>query len=179
MAKKKKVETVEQPTLDVQALFEAVTELEKESKISRDVIVDALKAGMASAYKKETGEQRPVTVVMNEEKQTFSVYSYRTVVDEVYDPDYEISVEDAKQIKDSYNVGDVVVEPIQPEKFSRIAAQTAKQVILQRLTDAKNEYIMNEMSARTGQIMNAIIRRIENHNVFVEIADLQLEGIMI
>lgn len=178
MAKRKKVEQIEEPTLDVQALFEAVTELEKESKISRDVILEALKAGMASAYKKETGEQRPVTVVMNEEKQTFSVYSYRTVVEDLYDPDTEISLEEAIKIKPTYKVGDVIVEPIQPERFSRIAAQTAKQVILQRLTDAKNEYIMNEMSARTGQIMNAIVRRVENHNVFVEIADIQLEGIM-
>lgn len=158
--------------------FPALDALEKENKVSREVLIEALESGIVSAYKKEYGESRCVTVRLNEEKQTIKVYAHRRVVEEVEDEDSQISLEDARDIKESYNIGDVVIEDITPETFSRIATQTAKQVIIQRLNDAKKEYVLNEMSEKQGEILNATVRRKEGDTVYVEISGTQMEGVM-
>lgn len=158
--------------------FLALDMLEKEKKVSKELLIESLEAGLASAYKKEWGESRSIAVKLNEEKQSIKVYVYRQVVDEVEDEDKEISLEEAKEIKATYKVGDVVIEDITPKDFSRIAAQTAKQVVMQRLNDAKRDMVVNEMNERQGEIMNAIIRRVEGGNVYVEMSGSQMEGVM-
>lgn len=158
--------------------FQALELLESEKKISKELLLESLEAGLVSAYKKEYGESRTIAVRLNEEKQTIKVYAHRLVVDEVEDEDTQISLEEAREIKPSYKVGDVVIEDITPKQFSRIAAQTAKQVIMQRLNDAKKEFILNEMSERQGEILNAIVRRKEGSTVYVEISGTQMEGVM-
>lgn len=158
--------------------FQALEEFAKEKMISREVLVDALESGIAAAYKKEYGESKPIAVRFNEEKQTVNVYAHRIVVEEVDDFDTQISLEEAREIKPAYKVGDVVIEDITPKAFSRIAAQTAKQVIMQKLNDAKKEFVKNEMTARQGEILNAVVRRREGATVFVEISGSQMEGVM-
>lgn len=158
--------------------FQALEMLEHDAKISKELLVESLESGIASAYKKEYGESRSIAVRLNEEKQTIKVYAHRLVVEEVEDPDEQISLEEAREIKPSYKVGDVVIEDITPKQFSRIAAQTAKQVIMQRLNDAKKEFVRNEMTERQGEILNAIVRRKEGATVFVEISGSQMEGVM-
>lgn len=158
--------------------FLALDVLEKEKRVSKDLLLESLEAGLVSAYKKEYGETRQIAVRLNEEKQSIKVYVYRQVVEEVEDYDKEISLEEAKEIKSTYKIGDVVIEDVTPKQFSRIAAQTAKQVIIQRLNDAKKDSVIAEMSTKKDEIMNATIRRIEGQNVFVEIAGTQMEGIM-
>lgn len=158
--------------------FQALEDFAKEKIISKEVLVDALESGIAAAYKKEYGESKPIAVRFNEEKQAVNVYAHRIVVEEVEDPDEQISLEEAHEIKPSYKVGDVVVEDITPKDFSRIAAQTAKQVIMQKLNDAKKEYVRNEMTERQGEILNAIVRRKEGPTVYVEISGSQMEGVM-
>lgn len=172
MAKKKEADDF------MSDFFPALDALEKEKKISKEVLLEALESGLVSAYKKEFGESTSITVRLNEEKQTIKVYAHRRVVEEVEDEDTEISLEDARDIKESYNVGDVVIEDITPDHFSRIAAQTAKQVIMQRLNDAKKEYVLNEMSEKQGEILNATVRRKEGDTVYVEISGTQMEGVM-
>ena len=158
--------------------FQALEDFAKEKIISKEVLVDALESGIAAAYKKEYGESKPIAVRFNEEKQAVNVYAHRIVVEEVEDPDEQISLEEAHEIKPSYKVGDVVVEDITPKDFSRIAAQTAKQVIMQKLNDAKKEYVRNEMTERQGEILNAVVRRKEGPTVYVEISGSQMEGVM-
>ena len=83
--------------------FAALEELEKEKKIDRQVFLESLEAGLVSAYKKETGEQRPIEVRLNDNTHAIKVYALRTVVEDVYDAEKEISIEEAKEYKQSYN----------------------------------------------------------------------------
>ena len=158
--------------------FQALDELERSGKLSKELLIESLEAGLASAYKKEYGESRNITVRLNEEKQSIKVYAHRLVVAEVEDEDSQISLEEAREIKDTYKEGDVVIEDITPKELSRIAAQTAKQVIMQRINDARKEFVLNEMSERQGEILNAVVRRKEGTTVYVEISGTQMEGIM-
>ncbi|MDD4839985.1 MAG: transcription termination factor NusA [Clostridia bacterium] len=158
--------------------FLALDLLEREKKVSRELLLESLEAGLASAYKKEWGESRNIVVKLNDEKQTIKVYFYRQIVEIVEDEDKEISLEEAKEIKSTYKIGDVVIEDITPKDFSRIAAQTAKQVVMQRLNDAKRDMVVNEMNERQGEILNAIVRRVEGGNVYVEMSGSQMEGVM-
>lgn len=158
--------------------FAALDVLEKEKKISRDKLIEALEAGILFAYKKETGETRQIVVRVDETRYTIKIYAYRTVVEAAEDAEKEISLEEAREIKPSYKLGDIVLEDITPKQFSRIAAQTAKQVIMQRLNDARRDVVMNEMTEREGEILSATVRRKEGTNIFVEISGNQMEGVM-
>lgn len=158
--------------------FMALDDLEREMHISREVFIASLEAGISSAYKKEKGDNRPVMIKLTPEKFRIQVYVYQEVVEEVVDADKEISLADARQIKKSYKVGDLVMSEISPKEFTRIAAQTAKQVVVQRLTDAKKEQILEEMNDKEGEILPAIVRRIEGNTVYVEIMSTQMEGVM-
>lgn len=158
--------------------FQALDDLEREMHISRDVFISSLEAGISSAYKKETGDTRPVMIKLTPDKFKIQVFVYQVVVDEVTDPDREISLADARELKKSYKVGDLVMTEISPKMFTRIAAQTAKQVVVQRLTDAKKEQILEEMNDKEGEILSAIVRRVEGNTVYVEIMSTQMEGVM-
>ncbi len=158
--------------------FAALDELEKEKRIDKQEFIASLEAGLSSAYKKEYGDGTAIEVKLNPEQNKIRVFAYRTIVDEVTDEEKEISLEEAKKIKPSYKVGDTISQEITPKNFSRIAAQTARQVIVQRLTDIKKDQIFNEMSEKEGEIVNAIVRRVEPTSVYVEILPTQMEGIM-
>ncbi len=159
-------------------LFLALDALEKDSRISKEAMIESIEAGLASAYKKEYGVSCQISVRINEEKQTYRVFAHRLVVEEVENEEAEISLEDARDIDPKYNIGDVVIEDITPKDFSRIAAQTAKQVTMQRINDLKKEMVLSEMNKRTGEILSAIVRRKEANTVYVEITGTQMEGVM-
>lgn len=159
--------------------FVALDEFEKQNKVDKQVFIESLESGLASAYKKEYGDSRAIEVRLAPEQSKIRVFAYRTVVDEVLDEEKEISLAEAKEIKSSYKVGDVVSQEITPKTLSRIAAQTAIQVIQQRLNDIKKEQIFDEMSKKEGEIVNAIVRRVENNNVYVEIMPNQMEGVLL
>lgn len=97
--------------------FQALDLLERDKKISKELLIDSLESGLASAYKKEYGESRQIAVRLNEEKQSIKVYAHRLVVEEVENPDEQISLEEAREIKPTYKVGDVVIEDITPKQF--------------------------------------------------------------
>lgn len=117
-------------------------------------------------------------VKLDDTKNSIKVYAYRTVVAEIVDEEKEILPEDAKKIKSSYKLGDKVLEDVTPKNFSRIAAQTAKQVIMQRLNDATRDAVYSEMSEKEGEIMTAVVRRKEGDTVYVEMTGSQLEGVL-
>ena len=148
--------------------FLALDQLEQEKKINKEFFISALESALTSAYKKNFGEARSATVKLNPEKGTIKVLAYKTVVDEVNDSDKEISLEDAKKIKSSYQVGDIVSEEVTPKSFGRIAAQTAKQVVMQRLREAERNNLIAELDAKGDQITTAIIRRRDANNFYVE-----------
>ena len=117
-------------------------------------------------------------VKLDPEKATIKVYSYKTVVEEVEDPDKEISLADAKEIKKSYKLGDRVTTEVTPKNFGRISAQIAKQVVMQRLKDAEHEVAMSELSEKQNELITAVIRRIEADLIYVEIPGSKTEGVM-
>ncbi len=164
--------------------FLALEELEKSKKISKEVLTEAIEAGLVSAYKKQYGESRGVTVKLSPNTNGIKVIAFREVVDEVVNPDKEISLAELQEECTlegkpfNYKLGDVISEDITPKDFSRIAAQTAKQVIVQKLTEASRNIVMDEMSEKEGEIMTAIVRRVEAGNVYVEMTQSQMEGIL-
>ncbi|MDR1940458.1 MAG: transcription termination factor NusA [Clostridiales bacterium] len=158
--------------------FLALDMLEKERRIDKESLIEAIEAGLVSAYKKEYGESRGVAVRLNPEKATIKVYAYREVVEEITEKDKQILLEEAVEIDPAYKVGSIITEEITPKDLTRIAAQTAKQVIMQRINDIRKEMVLSEMSDREGEIMNAVVRRIENDTYYVEMSNTQLEGVL-
>ena len=124
------------------------------------------------------GEAKNALVKLNPEKNTIKIYSYKTVVNEVEDPDKEISLEDARAIKKSYDVGDSVVNEESTKDFGRIAAQTAKQVVMQRLKEIERQMAISELSEKEDELLTTVVKRIDNGNIYVQIAGSHTEGIM-
>lgn len=160
-------------------LFLALDQLENEYKIDKQLLIASLEAGLASAFKKESGESRAVAVRMNPETYTIEFFAYQTVVDGDPQDDNELSLEEARDIKPDAVVGELIGEEVSPDDLSRIAAQTAKQVITQRINEAKREQVMSEMNEKEGELMQAVVRRVEpTGTVSVEIVGTQMEGIL-
>lgn len=160
--------------------FLALADLEREKGIPQEVFLDALKSALVSAYKKQyPGCSGDVDVRLNPEKGSIEFYSVKTVVEEVTDRDTEISVEEAQEIKKTYKAGDTIEERFAPKDFTRIAAQTAKQVILQKLHETERDAAMSEFSDKEGELMVGTIRKIDFKNVYVELGKGQVEGLML
>jgi len=160
--------------------FLALDDLEREKKIKKEVFLQALEVALVSAYKKNFGEGKSIEVRLIPERNMIRVVAYKTVVDtsefeegRELDPDKEISIEAAREIKKSYKPGDIISEEITPKEFGRIAAQTAKQVIMQRLREAEGELAFTEVSKKEDQLVMGIIRRIDGVNVYVDIGKLE------
>ena len=158
--------------------FLALDQVAKESKLDKEMLISSIEAGLASAYKKVNGESRAVTAKINEEQGLIEFYAYQIVVEGEPTEDNQLSLEEAQDIKPDAKVGDIIGEDITPLGLSRIGAQTAKQVIMQRINEAKRKKVADEMSDKSGELVSAIIRRIENNTVYVEISNSQMEGIM-
>lgn len=159
--------------------FLALDELEATKGIKKEFFIEALESALVAAYKKNFGESKAVAVKLNPEKNTIRVYAYKTVVETVEDEDTQISLEEAKQIKKSYKVGDFVQEEITPKEFGRIAAGTAKQVVTQKLREAERDNAFAEMNEKLETLTTGIVRRVENGTVYMELAGTQIEGIML
>ncbi len=159
--------------------FLALDELEATKGIKKEFFIEALESALVAAYKKNFGESKAVAVKLNPEKNTIRVYAYKTVVETVEDEDTQISLEEAKQIKKSYKVGDLVQEEITPKEFGRIAAGTAKQVVTQKLREAERDNAFAEMNEKLETLTTGIVRRVENGTVYMELAGTQIEGIML
>lgn len=158
--------------------FQALADLEEQKGVSQDYFIEALESALTSAYKKNFGEAKSAIVKLNPEKCTIKIYSYKTVVSEVLDSDKEISLAAAKTIKKSYKVGDIVQQEETPKNFGRIAAQTAKQVVMQRLREAERSRVMDEVNTKQDELVTGIVRRIENDTVYVDLGITQVEGVL-
>lgn len=158
--------------------FLALEQLENEYKLEKDMLISSLEAGLASAYKRESGECRAIAVKINPETATIKFFAYQKVVEGEPEEDCELTLEEAREIKPDAEVGELIGEDVTPKELSRIAAQTAKQVIMQRINEAKREQAKTEMTDKEGELMNAIVRRIDSNTVYCEIVGTQLEGVL-
>ena len=160
--------------------FAALADLEKEKGIPQQVFLDALQSALTSAGKKQrAGGMGTVEVKTNAERGTIDFYTVKIAVNEVIDPDNEILLEEAQKIKKSYKLGDKVLEKFVPKDFSRIAAQTAKQVILQKLNETERDAAVNEFSDKEGELLVGIVLKIDAKNVYIELGKGQVEGLML
>ena len=158
--------------------FEALKALEEEKGISEDVFIPMLEKGLTAAFKKQSGKAENSEVKLNPEKCTMKFYFYRTVVEEVEDEDKEISLEEAKKLKSTYKVGDVVKQEVSTKEFNRIAVQTAKQVIMQSIKEIEKRSIYKDIAEKEGKIIVANVKRIDVDNVYLEIGGTTLEGLL-
>lgn len=158
--------------------FEALRDLETEKGIKEDVFISALEQALTAAYKKNSGEARNAQVKLIPEKNTIKIYSYRTVVDNVEDEEKEISLEDAHQIKHSYKIGDLVMQEESTKDFNRIAVQTAKQVITQKIKEIEKQSVYKDIAEKEGKLIVANVKRIDVDNVYLEIGGTTLEGLL-
>ncbi|MBP5466918.1 MAG: transcription termination/antitermination protein NusA [Clostridia bacterium] len=164
-----------------QDFFAALGDLKKEKGVSQEDFISALENALVIAYKKATGISSGVEIKLNHEKNSMKIYSIKNVVEEVSDPEKEISVEEANAMglrKTPYKAGDVLSVEIAPKNFGRIAAQTAKQVVMQKLREIERENTVSEFEDREGELMVCTIRRIEDGNVYVEIGGKDIEGVL-
>lgn len=149
--------------------IEALDQIEKEKGISKDILIDAIEAALISAYKRNYGSAQNVKVYINRESGEVRVYSIKNVVEAVENDLLEISIEDAKEIDSNYEVEDVIEREVTPKNFGRIAAQTAKQVVVQRIREAERGIIYDEFINKESEIVTGIIQRISKGNVFINL----------
>jgi len=153
-------------------LFTLLDEIEKEKGISKDIVLEALTSALLSAYKKNYGAASDVQVKIDEETGEIKVYARKNIVEEVEDRESEISLENARKVNPRYEIGGVCEFEVTPSSFGRIAAQTARQVVLQRIREAERELTFDKFSDRTNDIMTATVRKKER-NVMLEIGDTE------
>ncbi len=160
--------------------FLALADLERERGIAEDVFLDALANALASAYKKQSvGGTANVEVKINSEKSTIRFFLTRTVVDAEEAGEGEITLGEAREVKKNAKAGDVLSEEFIPKDFSRIAAQTAKQVILQKIHETERDNTLSEFSDREGELMSGLVRKVDMKNVYIELGKGQIEGVML
>jgi transcription termination/antitermination protein NusA len=154
-------------------LLEALNVLEKEKGISRDVIIEAIEAALVSAYKRNFNQAQNVRVDLNLDTGSMRVFARKEIVDEVFDSRLEISLDDAKEINPGYDTGDVVELEVTPKDFGRIAAQTAKQVVTQRVREAERGIIYTEFADREEDIMTGIVQRQDGRFIYVALGKIE------
>lgn len=150
-------------------MLEAFATLENEKGIKQEIIVDAIKAALVAAYKKNYNQAQNVEVDFDERKGNFKVMAIKTVVDEVQDARLEVSLKEALEINKAYEVGDEIKFEVTPKDFGRISAQTAKQVIMQRLREAERNHIVSEYSQYQDELVTGVVERHDNRFVYVMI----------
>ncbi len=147
----------------------AITQLAAEKNLPKEVVFDAVEAALASAYKRDDLAASNVVVKIDSETGVTRVYTRRTVVEEVTDPETEITPEEARRLNPGAQLGDGIDTEVAAQHTGRIAAQTAKQVVLQRLREAEREVVFEEYSGREGDIVSGEMARMEGRNVIIDL----------
>lgn len=162
--------------IDVKEFIEALGELEKERGIEKDYLIESLEAALVTAYKKDFDSVDNVKVTIDKETGELHVYSVREVVEISEDPLLEIGLKDAQKIDSHYNIGDTVNIEIRPKDFGRIAAQTAKQVVVQKIREAERNMVFTEFNDKKGEIVSGLIQKADGGVVVMDLG--KLEGVM-
>ena len=156
-----------------QEFVEALGQLERERGIAKEVLVEAVEAALVSALKRDQKSAQNIRVQLDPTNGVIRVFNRRLVVEEVLDDHEEVDLEQAKKIDPHYQMGDFVEEEIQPKEFGRIAAQTAKQVVVQRIREAERSLIYDEFVNRVGDIVTGVVQRYEQRNVFIDLGKVE------
>ncbi len=159
-----------------QEFMEALEELEQEKGIDKQTLLDAIKTALISAYKRNFGITQDARVEIDDQTGAISVYAEKQVVEEVFDPSFEISLEEARKINEAYEVGDTIEEEVTPASFGRIAAQTAKQVVVQRIREAERGVIYERYIDKENEIMTGVIVRQERGCYYLDFG--RVEGML-
>lgn len=154
-------------------LVEAITALEKDKGISKEVLLDALEAALISAYKRNFDQAQNVRVDINEGLGQIKVYARKEVVEAVENKNLQMSLEQAKNLNPHYQLGDTVEVEVTPRNFGRIAAQTAKQVVTQRVREAERNVIYSEFIDREDDIMTGIVQRQDHRFIYVDLGRVE------
>ncbi len=148
-------------------ILDALRQIEKEKDIPFEVLMEAIESALVHAYKKHFAATGDVRVRVESTRAGFRVFCQKDVVEHAENPHLEISLAEAKAINPDAAIGDIIEFEVTPENFGRIAAQTAKQVVVQRLRDAEREQVYEEFGGRVGEIVTGTVQRGEGRNVIV------------
>jgi len=157
----------------VKEFLNAIEQLSKEKGIDIEILYEAIEASLKTACKKNFGTSDNIVVEMNRETGKVKVFAQKEVVEEVEDELIEISLENAKKIRKRLDYGDIANVEITPKNFGRIAAQTAKQVVVQRIREAERDLIYNEFIEKKDEIVTGIVQRVEKGNAFINIGRVE------
>ena len=175
----KKVSKTNNQAIDSSELIIAMEELEKEKGIKKDYLLEAIETALVTAYKRNFDSAENVRITMDKETGEIHVYAEKDVVEKPEDVEnnkLQISLEDAKRINSKLEVGDKAEIEQVPKNFGRIAAQTAKQVIVQKIREASRNFLFDEFNERKGEIVSGIIQKADGGTVVLDLG--KLEGIM-
>ena len=154
-------------------MLNALDTLEAEKGIAKEIVIEALEAALISAYKRQYGQAQNVEVEFDQKKGNIHVYAVKEVTEEVMDSQLEVSLKDALAINPAYEIGDKIRFEVTPKDFGRIAAQTAKQVILQRVREAERNIIYEEFSQYEKEILQGIVERQDNRYIYVNLGKIE------
>lgn len=163
--------------IDNKELILALEELEKEKGIKKEELLDSIRTALITTYKRNFDALENVDVKMDQQTGATHVYSIKEVMETANDPALEITLEEARKINKELKIGDTVEIEIVPRDFGRIAAQTAKQVIIQKLRETERNMIFNEYNERKGEIVTGLVQKADKHIVVLDLG--RLEGIML
>jgi transcription termination/antitermination protein NusA len=155
--------------MDAKAFIKALDNITGEKNISKELVLEAMELALSSAYKKNFNSLTNVRVDINPNNGDIKVYSYRTVVDKVEDKETEISLKDAKALDINKQLEDLVLEEVTPKDFGRVAAATAKQVVMQKIREAERNSIMDEFQDKEGELVVGLVSREDQNNYYVDL----------
>ncbi|MGN0992353.1 MAG: transcription termination factor NusA [Bacilli bacterium] len=147
----------------------AVSALEKEKHIDRDYIFESMESALLAAYKKNFDSLTNAKVNINRETGEIKIYSYKTVVEEVEDDDIEISLESAEKIDKTLKLGDTIDTEVTPDNFGRVAASTAKQVIVQKIREAERNSLIEEFQDKEGELVSGVVSLEDENNYYIDL----------
>lgn len=147
----------------------ALSAIEREKGVRKEILFEAIEAALVSAYKRNFNSAANVRVQLDRETGEIRVFMRLVVVEGVPQPQLEISLDEAARINRSYKCGDIIEQEVTPKNFGRIAAQTAKQVVIQRIREAERELVFEEYIDREDDIINGIVQRTEQKNVILDL----------
>ncbi len=167
---------MKEQAIDNKELILALEELEKEKGINKQYLLESIETALVTAYKRNFDSLENVKVQMDQQTGATHVYSLKKVMKRVNDKEEQINIKEAQKINPDYKEGDIVEIEIVPRDFGRIAAQTAKQVIIQKLREAEREIIYTEFNDRKGEIVSGLVQKADRNIIVMDLG--KLEGVM-
>ncbi|KRK34177.1 transcription termination factor NusA [Loigolactobacillus bifermentans] len=154
-------------------MLSALDALEKEKGVKKEVVVEAMEAALVSAYKRNYGQAQNVEVDFDEKTGNIHIYAVKEVTEEVFDSRLEVALKEALTINEAYEIGDEIRFEVTPKDFGRIAAQTAKQVILQRVREAERNIIYDQYIKYENEIMQGVVERRDSRYIYVNLGKIE------